>query len=865
MSLPAVHDPTVLPHLRGLVEVLRGLRAEPAHELALPRVAEALAETLGFGSVALSLYRPDRDDLDVVASHGGPTAHALSVPMHAADGSLVGTLSVDGVPTADHPDLLALAAEHVALAIDAARAEAVAARDRAALAQLLEVSSRLAGLDTVESVLDAVTCGVQAALGFEKVVVAIADGAGGFVPRGAAGWHGDADALAFSLTKGDLLAILDPAFEIEGCYLCTNDEAMARVGNRSSHVSVRNGTGPYAWNRHWLIVPLYDRGGELTGFLWADDPEDCLLPSPQRLQALRTFANQASAAIRATLDLERLTRRGDELDALHQTTLRLLDRVELGDVLEAIVESGRSLLNTEHGYLYLADKRRDSLVLTIRLGLFERSPVGVVSRGEGVAGRVWETGESLVVDDYTHWEGRLREYEHAGFHAVLGVPLRAAHSIRGVLGVALDQDGRTFTHAEVALLERFAQLASLALENASLYAEAQREIEERRQAEEALRRNEELQRLVVENSTDVIMVFEPNGRIVFASPSVTDVLGYGLPELVGMNFRELVHAEDLGPMSDVIARSLAGESGLYPARIRHRDGRWVVLEGIPAAIRDAQGRVELILGIARDVTERRRADEERTHLEEQLRQAQKMESIGRLAGGIAHDFNNLLTAIGGYAELSLLDLDEPESVRENIEQIARASNRAASLTSQLLAYSRKQVLHPRLLDLNVVVEAMATMLRRMLGEHIVLSTELEPGAGRVLADPTQIEQVLLNLAVNARDAMPAGGTLALRTASLELAEDAEPRHRDVQPGSYVTLSVADSGPGIEPEVAERIFEPFFTTKAVGEGTGLGLATVQGIVTQSGGTIWVDSLPDAGACFTVCLPRVEAAQPAAQPR
>ena len=219
-----------------------------------------------------------------------------------------------------------------------------------------------------------------------------------------------------------------------------------------------------------------------------------------------------------------------------------------------------------------------------------------------------------------------------------------------------------------------------------------------------------------------------------------------------------------------------------------------------------------------------------------------MESIGRLAGGIAHDFNNLLTAIRGYAELSLLELEDDAPVRDNLEQIARASGRAAELTGQLLAYSRKQVLRPQVLDLNTVVSGVAPMLARILGEDVVLSTSLEGELELTRADPAQIEQVVLNLAVNARDAMPEGGRLLVRTANMH-----------TEDGPRVGLVVADTGIGMDDAIVAQIFEPFFTTKPVGEGTGLGLATVHGIVAQSGGAITVVSEPGIGTTFTVSLP------------
>jgi two-component system, cell cycle sensor histidine kinase and response regulator CckA len=464
----------------------------------------------------------------------------------------------------------------------------------------------------------------------------------------------------------------------------------------------------------------------------------------------------------------------------------------------------------------------------VRLGFFEHSPGGELQRGEGLAGRVWESGRSLAVDDYTAWEGRVERFTSQSPHAVLGVPLRVGRTVVGVLGLAYQEPGRLFGSSELALLERFAQLASLALENARLY--------------EEVRRSDEMHRRVLENSHDLVSLIDLEGRITYANAAHERVLGYAPEELVGMYAVDLLDPEDPPP-------ALEGAPPPMPVRrLRRKDGSWALLEGSTVLLRNQAGDPELSLVFARDVSDRER-------VAEQLRQAQRMESIGRLAGGIAHDFNNLLTAIGGYAELSALDLaaGETEAVHESIEQVRRAAGRAAELTTQLLAFSRKQVLHPHPLDLNEVVSDMAAMVTRLLGEDIVLSWELEPELCTVLADPAQIEQAVLNLAINARDAMPTGGNLTIRTGNLEVRSGQSPPHPELQPGPYATLTVRDTGAGMESGLAERIFEPFFTTKDVGEGTGLGLATVHGIVSQSGGTIWVKSKPGEGATFTICLP------------
>jgi nitrogen-specific signal transduction histidine kinase len=262
------------------------------------------------------------------------------------------------------------------------------------------------------------------------------------------------------------------------------------------------------------------------------------------------------------------------------------------------------------------------------------------------------------------------------------------------------------------------------------------------------------------------------------------------------------------------------------------------------------------VAVKEDITERKRVEEERATLQEQLRQSQKMEAIGQLAGGVAHDFNNLLTVIKGYCQLSLVEIKESTPIRDTFEVINKAADKATDLTRQLLAFSRRQIMEAIVLDLNELLQNLEKMLRRIIGEDIELVTSLKQDLGRVKADPGQIEQVVMNLAVNAKDAMSKGGKLIIETANAELDEAYARTHVAVTPGPYVMIAVSDTGTGMTPEVRDRVFEPFFTTKGKGKGTGLGLSMVYGIVKQSSGNIWVYSEPGKGTTFKIFLPRVD---------
>jgi two-component system, cell cycle sensor histidine kinase and response regulator CckA len=376
------------------------------------------------------------------------------------------------------------------------------------------------------------------------------------------------------------------------------------------------------------------------------------------------------------------------------------------------------------------------------------------------------------------------------------------------------------------------------------------DITEWKKAEEALRATERCYRDLVENAKDIIYTHDLEGRYLSINKAGQEITGYMREEVAGKTIAEVVAPEYVEKAREMVRKKLAGAGPtVYDLEVIAKDGRRVAVE-VSTMLLYRDGQPVAVQGIARDVTERRQ-------LEEHLRQAQKMEAVGRLAGGIAHDFNNLLTVIGGYTTLMLRKLGPDDPMREKAEGVKEAADRAADLTRQLLAFSRKQILQPRIIDLNSLIRGTGKMLRALISEDYDIVTVLKPGLGHISADPGQVEQILMNLLVNARDAMPDGGRIVIETAAVELGGEYAGTHIAATPGPYVMLAVTDSGTGMDAETLRHIFEPFFTTKDVSKGTGLGLSTVYGIVKQSGGSIWVYSEPGEGTTFKIYLPRVDA--------
>ena len=364
---------------------------------------------------------------------------------------------------------------------------------------------------------------------------------------------------------------------------------------------------------------------------------------------------------------------------------------------------------------------------------------------------------------------------------------------------------------------------------------------ERARAVEALERREEHYRSLIENSLDLVSILNFDGTIRYASPSHERILGYPLEDLVGQNAFSFIHPDDLPVARTAFSR--LNQSASIECRFRHKDESWRVLESFGRNLSHLPGVCGLVIN-SRDITDRKR-------LEEQLHHSQRLEAVGRLAGGVAHDFNNLLMVITGYSQMLLDSMHAGDPARDDLEQVAKAAARATDLTHQLLAFSRRQVARPQVISLNLLIQDMERMLRRVLGEEVELLNDLAPLLKTVRVDPGQMEQVILNIAVNARDAMPNGGTLVIHTSGLLVTEELERQRQAPPAGEYVMLSMADTGIGMDARVLARVFEPFFTTKE--HGTGLGLSTSYGIVKQSGGEIWADSKSGAGTTFRIYLP------------
>ena len=372
---------------------------------------------------------------------------------------------------------------------------------------------------------------------------------------------------------------------------------------------------------------------------------------------------------------------------------------------------------------------------------------------------------------------------------------------------------------------------------------------------------------ILEKILDGYFELDRSGRVTFCNGALMALLQYSPGEIAGLSVAELLNPEQFDLFQKMLLRLAAGSTDResFVVELIRQDRRPVQVDGIIAPLKNGGDDIIGYHGAVRDITRQQALEEERRHLEEELRQAKKLEALGQLAGGVAHDFNNLLTGINGYANLMLMQTGEHPHLQSYLKKIEELGNRAARLTQQLLAFSRRQPLSPVVLNLNALIENLSTMLPRILGEDVALRLECAPDLWPIKADPSQMDQILLNLAVNARDAMPQGGRITIRTENFRLDQAFAEHHPGARPGDYVLIIFSDTGCGMDPETQEHVFEPFFTTKEPGRGTGLGLAMVYGIVKQHGGNIWVHSKLRQGTTLQIFLPRCDGTAVGLSPR
>ncbi|MBN2124324.1 MAG: PAS domain S-box protein [Deltaproteobacteria bacterium] len=670
---------------------------------------------------------------------------------------------------------------------------------------------------------------------------------------------------------------------------------------------------------------------------------------------------------------EALRRENAYLSSLHETILGLMSRLDLDDLLEAVCARAGSLAGTSNAFVYLLDPDTDELVIRLGLGFYENAVGFRLKRGEGLGGKILETGAPLGIDDYSTWSNRSADPRFDNLHSIIGAPLKTGDRVRGVIGLSHTDPNKTFEEDDIGQLRQFAELASIALDNAYLYRDLQRELIRRSQIEQELRESEARHRSVFENTGAATVIIEEDRTLSMVNTEFENLSGYSRVEIEGKKkWTDFVVREDMERMKGyheerrqngseapveyefqfldrqasvkyVLLRigiipgtkkAVASLVDITPRRrsedqlreseerfrtlIEHsplglsligKDGRYkyvnpkfveifgYTLEDVPTgrewfqrAYPDPDLRSQVIstwktdtvvLGVGEvqprefpvtckdgavkviqirtaklatgeylvifvDVGEQRR-------LESQLRQAQKMEAVGTLAGGVAHDFNNLLQAVLGYTQMLILDKESGDPELAKLKEIEKAAKRGSELTLQLLTFSRKVESKLRPVDLNQEVRQVGRLLERTLPKMIAIEFYLQEGLPIIRADPTQIEQILMNLALNAMDAMPEGGRLVIETQGAALNEEYCRTHLGAESGEYLILTVSDTGLGMDEETVKRIFEPFFTTKETGRGTGLGLSMVYGIVKNHGGYIMCYSERGEGTTFKVYFP------------
>jgi len=550
---------------------------------------------------------------------------------------------------------------------------------------------------------------------------------------------------------------------------------------------------------------------------------------------------------------EMLKRQNAYLTALHETAIGLISRNDRDSLLVDIVERACRLVGTEEGYIYLCDPETDELVVQVGTGYYGSMAGFRLKLGEGLAGKVLLEDRLIKVRNYSDWQKRHRDGRLDNIGATLAAPLKFADRTMGVIGLSMLDMDKTFDLEAESILSRFAELASIAIHNAHLMAELREELIERSQTEKALKESHETLLTVLDSIDATIYVADMDTyRILFMNQFMKD-------EFSG-NFEGrrcwAVFRCGSGPCGHCSNKQLLDGNG-EPTGVHVWEGqnpitkRWYLNHD--RAIKWPGGRY-VRMQIATDISRIKELETERRESETRLRQSHKMEAIGTLAGGIAHDFNNILSAIIGYTELSLIEVDRGSILNANLEEVIKAGKRARDLVSQILMFSRQGEYRHGPIQLGSIVKEALKLMRATLPSTIEIRQHIQDGLDPVLADATQIHQILMNLCANAAHAMRKdGGILEVNLEKIHIDTAMANRYADLETGSHIRLRIEDSGTGIPTDIIDSIFDPYFTTKQPGEGTGLGLSVVHGIVKSYGGDIRVKSQLDAGTVFDMVLP------------